>query len=68
MTDHSHSHSPQAEVNPFTSADVKRFAEDDSEAGRAIGKMLSIFFLYTVVVMTASAVATWWWINHVTIS
>jgi len=56
--------SPETEPSPFSSADLKQFDADDAEAGRAIGKMLSLFFLYTVFAMTGAAYATYWWITH----
>ena len=46
--------------NPFSPDDLKQFDADDAEAGRAIGKMLAIFFFYTVVVMSLSGLWTWW--------
>lgn len=49
---------------PFSPADLKQFDADDAEAGRAIGKMLSLFFLYTVLAMTGAAYATYWWTTH----
>lgn len=49
--------------NPFSKEDLRSFDADDVEAGAAIGKMLSLFFLYTVIVMTISTVATWWWVS-----
>lgn len=42
---------------PFTKQEVAQFEADDAEAGRAIGKMLSLFFLYTAIVMS---IAAWW--------
>jgi len=56
--------SQETESIPFSSADLKQFDADDAEAGRAIGKMLSLFFLYTVFAMTGAAYATYWWITH----
>lgn len=47
--------------NPFAPEEVKQFSADDAEAGRAIGKMLSLFFLYTVIVMVISTIATFIW-------
>lgn len=52
-----------AEV-PFTPVQVEQFDRDDAEAGAAIGKMLSMFFLYTVIVMSISTVVTYWWISQ----
>ena len=42
---------------PFTERQIDQFDADDGDAGRAIGKMLALFFLYTVVAM--SIVAYW---------
>ncbi len=42
---------------PFTGQQIDQFDADDGDAGRAIGKMLALFFLYTVVVM--SGVGYW---------
>ena len=41
----------------FNQAEIEQFDADDTVAGRAIGKMLSWFFLYTVIVMSLAA---WW--------
>jgi len=60
MSDHA---TPQPVENPFEETELKQFEADDAEAGRAIGKMLSIFFFYTVIVMTISTIATYWWIS-----
>lgn len=56
------SHAPALE-NPFELTELKQFGEDDAEAGRAIGKMLSLFFVYTVLAMTVSLLATIGWIR-----
>ena len=42
---------------PFTEQQIDQFDADDGDAGRAIGKMLALFFLYTVIVM--SGVGYW---------
>ena len=42
---------------PFTEKQIDQFDADDGDAGRAIGKMLALFFLYTVIVM--SGVGYW---------
>ncbi|WP_437231130.1 hypothetical protein SH661x_002385 [Planctomicrobium sp. SH661] len=55
---------PESESIPFSPSDLKQFDSDDAEAGRAIGKMLSLFFLYTVIAMSGAAFATYWWITH----
>jgi hypothetical protein len=51
------SHDPPAEL--FDKTDLKYFDSEDTHAGAAIGKMLSLFFLYTVLAM--SLVAYWTW-------
>ena len=65
--DPSHAHA-EAPANPFTPAEVRQFDEEDAEAGAAIGKMLSLFFLYTVVVMAGSAIATYVWVTTSTVN
>jgi len=41
----------------FVSEEIQRFDQDDGDFGRAICKMLSIFFFYTVIAM--GGVAYW---------
>ena len=48
---------PAAPAEPFTRQDLEQFAADDAEAGRTIGQMLSILFVYTVIAM--SIVSLW---------
>lgn len=49
---------PVPEEKPlFSDADLEQFDADDVQAGSAIGKMLSIFFLYTVIAMS---IVVWW--------
>lgn len=51
-------HEPaHSETALFTPVEIEQFEADDVTAGRAIGKMLSILFLYTVLAM---ALVTWW--------
>ena len=57
MTDPSTPEETTAEL--FTPAERSQFDRDDTDAGRAIGKMLSLFFLYTVIVMSICAWWTW---------
>jgi hypothetical protein len=52
----------------FSPEEVKQFDCDDAEAGHAIGKMLSILFFYTVIVMAISAAVTYYWVNHQNLS
>lgn len=48
----SDSQTTDSAVEPqFTVAEVEQLAHDDEVAGRAIGKMLSALFLYTVFAM-----------------
>ena len=46
-----------APAEPFNRQDLDQFAADDAEAGRTIGQMLSILFVYTVIAM--SIVSIW---------
>lgn len=63
MSDHSShaaehasdAHAPSAPL--FSQVEIEQFDADDVTAGKAIGKMLSTLFLYTVVVM---ALVSWW--------
>jgi hypothetical protein len=41
----------------FTVTEIEQFEADDVTAGRAIGRMLSILFLYTVFAMS---LVSWW--------
>jgi hypothetical protein len=47
---------------PFTPDEIQQFDDDDVFAGRAICKMLSTLFVYTLVAM--SFVSYWTWINE----
>lgn len=42
----------------FNRLELDEFSRDDSQAGKAIGRLLAIFFLYTVVAMTFAGVWT----------
>lgn len=46
----------------FTPTEIEQFEADDVVAGSAIGKMLSILFLYTVLAM---ALVSWWTFSSV---
>jgi hypothetical protein len=46
----------------FTHDEIEQFDADDETAGGTIGKMLALFFLYTVIVMS---VVAWWTANSV---
>ncbi|SFH60762.1 hypothetical protein [Planctomicrobium piriforme] len=52
-----------SDEQPFTPGELKQFDADDAQAGRVIGKMLSLFFLYTVFAMIGAVVATWYWVS-----
>jgi hypothetical protein len=44
----------------FTDEELKQFDADDTQVGGAIGKMLALFFLYTVFAMS---IVAWWTFN-----
>lgn len=46
----------------FTNSELREFEADDAVAGRAIGKMLSILFIYTVIAMS---IVVFWTFNSV---
>lgn len=48
---------PTSDSPLFSAVEIEQFDADDVTAGRAIGKMLSLLFLYTVLAM---ALVTWW--------
>ena len=52
-----HGHGPVMPEMKFEPADLERFDNDDTDAGKAIGIMLSLFFVYTIVAMS---IAAWW--------
>jgi hypothetical protein len=58
---------PTAEDSPFTPAELKQFDADDVKAGNVICKILSLFFLYTVLAMAGAGYATYHWIMNPTI-
>lgn len=57
---HGHGH---AEATPlhthFSASELRDLDDADTEAGRAIGKMLSILFVYTLIAMSIASVWTW---------
>ena len=59
MTD---SAAPATEEPLFTAVEIEQFEADDVVAGSAIGKMLSILFLYTVLVMSFVG---WWTLSSI---
>jgi len=55
----------EADTEPlFSVTEVEQFTDDDTVAGRAIGKMLSALFLYTVFAMS---LVTWWTVTSVAV-
>ena len=54
-----HAHADTPDEPMFDVKEIAQFDADDVAAGRAIGKMLSFFFLYTVVAMSIVGVWTW---------
>ena len=49
--------SPAEEKPLFDGEELTQFDADDSQAGNMIGKMLALFFLYTVI---ATSFVAWW--------
>ncbi|WP_156514257.1 hypothetical protein [Planctomyces sp. SH-PL14] len=47
----------------FEPAEVKQFIAADTEAGTHITQMLSVLFLYTVLVMGLSTLITIYWVR-----
>jgi hypothetical protein len=47
----------------FDAVELEQFDADDVVAGSAIGKMLSILFLYTVIVMSFVTWLTFKWVS-----
>ena len=56
-SEHSASHPAATSAVLFTAVEIEQFEADDIVAGKAIGKMLSVLFLYTVLAM---GLVTWW--------
>ena len=52
---------PPTTDDVFQAADVAQFTADDTEAGKAICKMLSLMFAYTVCAMTVTTLVTMYW-------
>ena len=52
-----HCEAGSAPAELFDKSELRQFEADDVEAGRAIGKMLSILFIYTLIAM--SIVSVW---------
>lgn len=54
------SHAGNEPLDPakvFDSEQIRELEADDAKAGSVIGKMLALFFLYTVIVMS---IVAWW--------
>lgn len=62
MSEHAHAAQPALD-EVFRPDEIREFDAADAEAGRAIGKMLSLFFIYTVIVMVFSTLATYYWVT-----
>jgi hypothetical protein len=45
--------------NAFERDELEQFDRDDVDAGKHIGLMLSAFFVYTVIVMSAAGLVTY---------
>ena len=59
----SDAHAPDASTEPlFTVAEVEQLSNDDVTAGRTVGKMLTLMFLYTVLAMS---LVSWWTVRSV---
>ena len=57
----SDSHATETSAEPlFTVAEVEQLTNDDAIAGRTIGKMLAVLFLYTIVAMIIVTSWTYW--------
>ena len=49
---HGHESAHATPEAPFTNAEIRELHADDVVAGRQIGKMLSILFVYTLIAMS----------------
>lgn len=59
VAEHEHAGQPAEPFDDhFRRVDIDQFSQEDTVAGTAIGKMLALFFLYTVIVMSLSALWT----------
>ena len=59
VTNQFHSTAITVSENPFDRDDIKQFEADDIETGKSIGKMVSLLFIYTVIVMSLAGYLTW---------
>ncbi len=53
---------PAAGADPFSADEYRQFAMEDGRAGKFIGWLLCVLFVYTILVASA---AIWWTINAV---
>lgn len=55
---------PPAQPEPlFDRSELQQFDDEDVQAGKAICKMLSLFFFYTVIMMGLSTYITYRWVT-----
>lgn len=69
MSDHSHGHpavashapehAPASSPADFEKSEIEMFDRDDVTAGTAIGRMLAIIFLYTILAMSIAGLWTY---------
>ena len=64
IADESHATAATVPENPFDRDEIKQFEADDVQAGKSIGQMLSLMFIYTVIVMALVGYLTWSKILH----
>lgn len=57
-----HGAAAAVEAPLFDRTELEQFDQDDQSAGRAIGKMLTLFFFYTVIAMS---LVVWWTVRAV---
>ncbi|MEO1997791.1 MAG: hypothetical protein ABGZ17_21225 [Planctomycetaceae bacterium] len=62
MTDDAHSATSPEPL--FSDAELEQLDADDANAGRVLGKLLSVFFLYTILAMSAAACWTYLWTKN----
>jgi len=61
-TEHATEQTASEEREPiFSNVEIREFEAEDVNAGRAIGKMLSILFIYTVIAMS---IVSWWTLSQ----
>ncbi len=52
-----HGHGTASSALDFDKTELEQFDKDDVTAGSAIGRMLAVIFLYTILAMS---IAGWW--------